>query len=151
MATEQLRCAVRVARGDLVHVRGEWREVCAVRLDRYATGGMAVVLTFAGGGRPLRVPADRPVTVSAPEPPRRPGWTFVEDASDSPAVHETECTTCGEGPEPAASQDIAVRHLWCAEHAARTGRTGFLALRVGLLRAVAVGGVGRGRDECGGG
>ncbi|WP_443051876.1 DUF7848 domain-containing protein [Streptomyces sp. NBC_00304] len=50
------------------------------------------------------------------------------------------CTTCGEGPEPTVSQDVAVRQLWCAEHAARTGHTGFLALRVGLLRAVAVDG-----------
>ncbi|WNI31659.1 hypothetical protein [Streptomyces sp. ITFR-6] len=143
MPSEQLRCAVRMRRGDLVHVQGEWREVCAVRLDRYATGGMAVVLTFAGGGRPLRVPADHLVTVPLPEPPEPPGppgWAFVEDASDSPAVHETECVTCGEGPEPTASQDVAVRHLWCAEHAARTGHTGSLALRVGLLRAVAVDG-----------
>ncbi|MFF3259286.1 DUF7848 domain-containing protein [Streptomyces sp. NPDC002932] len=63
-----------------------------------------------------------------------PGWAFVEDASDSPAIHETECTTCGEGPEPTASEGVAVRHLWCAEHVVRTGHTGFLA----LLRAVVV-------------
>lgn len=110
----------------------------AVRLDRYATGGMAVVLTFAGGGRPLRVPADHLDTVPAPEPSAPPGQVLVEDTSGSPAVHETECTTCGEGPEPTVSQDVAVRHLWCAEHADRTGHTGFLALRVGLLRAVTV-------------
>ncbi|WLQ42838.1 hypothetical protein P8A22_24630 [Streptomyces laculatispora] len=138
MPSEQLRCAVRMRRGDLVHVQGKWREVCAVRLDRYATGGMAVVLTFAGGGRPLRVPADHLVTVPAPEPSAPPDRVLVEDASDCPAVHETECTTCGEGPEPTVSQDVAVRHLWCAEHVVRTGHTGFLALRVGLLRAVAV-------------
>ncbi|TWG03423.1 hypothetical protein FHX80_111849 [Streptomyces brevispora] len=63
---------------------------------------------------------------------------FVEDTSGSPAIHETECTTCGEGPEPSVPDDVAVRHLWCAEHPARTGHTGFLALRVGLLRAVPV-------------
>lgn len=123
--------------GDLVHVQGEWREVCAVRLDRYATGGTAVVLTFTGGARPLRVPADQLVTVSAPEPSTPPDRVFIEDASGSPAVHETECTTCGEGPEPSVPEAVAVRHLWCAEHAVRTGHTGFLALRVGLLRAVA--------------
>ncbi|MGW0668007.1 DUF7848 domain-containing protein [Streptomyces sp. NPDC002746] len=149
MTPERLRCAVRVARGDLVHVQGEWREVGSVRLDRYATGGMAVVLTFAGGGRPLRVPADHLVTVSAPEPPRPPGWAFVEDVSGSPVIHETECTTCGEGPEPSVPEAVAVRHLWCAEHVVRTGHTGFLALRVGLLRAVAVDEAGRGREGCG--
>jgi hypothetical protein len=38
--------AVRVRRGDLVSVRGRWLEVKAARLERYATGGPAVVLLF---------------------------------------------------------------------------------------------------------
>ncbi|MEV7414865.1 hypothetical protein [Streptomyces sp. NPDC089919] len=48
--------ALRVRPGDLVHVRGAWREVRHVRDDRFLTGGAAVILLFHHGA-PLRVRA----------------------------------------------------------------------------------------------
>ncbi|MCZ4101880.1 hypothetical protein G3I60_06570 [Streptomyces sp. SID13666] len=41
--------ALRVQRGDRVSVRGQWREVKAVRSDRFASGGLVVVLVFTSG------------------------------------------------------------------------------------------------------
>ncbi|MDJ0340786.1 hypothetical protein QMK19_18540 [Streptomyces sp. H10-C2] len=41
--------ALRVRSGDLVSVRGQWREVKAVRSDRFASGGLVVVLVFKAG------------------------------------------------------------------------------------------------------
>ncbi|GAA1356206.1 hypothetical protein [Streptomyces beijiangensis] len=41
--------ALRVRCGDLVRVWGRWLEVTAVRDDRFAAGGPAVVLTFDEG------------------------------------------------------------------------------------------------------
>lgn len=35
-----------VRRGDLVLVRGRWLAVTGSRLDRFATGGVVVVLSF---------------------------------------------------------------------------------------------------------
>lgn len=46
--------AVSVQRGDRVSVRGQWREIKAVRADRYAWGGPVVVLVFKSGSA-LRV------------------------------------------------------------------------------------------------
>lgn len=48
--------ALKVQRGDRVLVRGEWREVKAVRSERYGSGGPAVTLVFKSGG-PLRAHA----------------------------------------------------------------------------------------------
>ncbi|WP_250298714.1 hypothetical protein [Streptomyces sp. A 4/2] len=61
-ADEQQLCAVRVRARDLVLVRGLWCEVTSLRLDRYPTGGAAVVLAFTARS-PLRVPAHRLVRV----------------------------------------------------------------------------------------
>lgn len=41
--------ALRVQRGDWVSAYGRWREVKAVRSDRYASGGPQVVLVFRSG------------------------------------------------------------------------------------------------------
>lgn len=54
--------AVRVRRGDLVSVRGRWLEVKAARLERYATGGPAVLLVFRASPA-LRVRAGDRVSV----------------------------------------------------------------------------------------
>jgi hypothetical protein len=54
--------AVRVRRGDLVSVRGRWLEVKAARIERYATGGPAVILIFRASPA-LRVPAGDRVQV----------------------------------------------------------------------------------------
>lgn len=48
-------CAIVVRRGDLALVRGQWLAVTGSRLDRFATGGVVVVLSFESG-RPLRLP-----------------------------------------------------------------------------------------------
>lgn len=54
--------AVRVRRGDLVSVRGRWLEVKAARLERYATGGPAVILIFRASPA-LRVGAGAGISV----------------------------------------------------------------------------------------
>ncbi|WP_406727812.1 ATP-binding protein [Streptomyces sp. GD-15H] len=54
--------AVMVRTGQVVRVRGEWRNVLGVRNDRYAAGGPAVVLEFADGTS-LRVHAAEPLAV----------------------------------------------------------------------------------------
>jgi hypothetical protein len=41
--------ALRVVHGDLVCVRGRWREVTTVGTYRFVTGGLALVLVFADG------------------------------------------------------------------------------------------------------
>lgn len=56
-------CAIVVRRGDLVLVREQWLTVTGSRLDRFATGGVVVVLNFESG-RPLRLPAFMPLAVS---------------------------------------------------------------------------------------
>ncbi|WP_328767970.1 ATP-binding protein [Streptomyces sp. NBC_00286] len=54
--------AVMVRPGQRVRVRGEWRAVRTVRSERYATGGLAVVLGLDEGPA-LRVPAVEPLAV----------------------------------------------------------------------------------------
>ncbi|WP_406085003.1 ATP-binding protein [Streptomyces virginiae] len=54
--------AVTVRVGQSVRVWGEWRTVRSVRAERYATGGLAVVLGL-DEGPPLRVPAAEPLAV----------------------------------------------------------------------------------------
>ncbi|MET8112093.1 ATP-binding protein [Streptomyces prasinus] len=54
--------AVMVRAGQAVRVRGGWRTVLAVRSDRYAAGGPAVVLELDDGPS-LRVHAAAPLTV----------------------------------------------------------------------------------------
>lgn len=54
--------ALRVRRGDWVSAHGQWREVKAIRSDRYASGGLQVVLVFKAGPA-LRVNAADVLTV----------------------------------------------------------------------------------------
>ncbi|MDQ0943358.1 hypothetical protein QFZ67_005063 [Streptomyces sp. V1I1] len=54
--------ALRVRRGDWVSAHGRWREVKAVRSERYASGGPQVVLVFKVGPA-LRVNAADALTV----------------------------------------------------------------------------------------
>ncbi|MFI2349488.1 hypothetical protein ACH492_21040 [Streptomyces sp. NPDC019443] len=54
--------ALRVRRGDWVSAHGLWREVKAIRSDRYAAGGPQVVLVFKEGPA-LRVNAADELTV----------------------------------------------------------------------------------------
>ncbi|HET6356574.1 hypothetical protein [Streptomyces sp.] len=54
--------ALRVRRGDWVSAHGQWREVKAVRSDRYTSGGPQVVLVFKAGPA-LRVNAAEVLTV----------------------------------------------------------------------------------------
>ncbi|MFI6060839.1 ATP-binding protein [Streptomyces sp. NPDC051286] len=58
--------AVTVRPGQSVRVWGAWRTVRSVRSERYASGGLAVVIGL-GEGPALRLPAAEPVTV-------RGGW-----------------------------------------------------------------------------
>ncbi|MGY3680471.1 DUF7848 domain-containing protein [Streptomyces sp. TE33382] len=161
--------AVRVRRGDQVCVWGKWQEVMGNRLERYATGGMAVVLDFLAA-YPLRVPAASMVLVAAPAGPgplaapadpgplaapadpgplaapadpgplpgRKPGglcmadWAVCADASGSPSVVAAECASCGEFCEPSPS--ISAQPVWCVDHAARTGHTGFRRIVTDFVR-----------------
>ncbi|MEV0779528.1 hypothetical protein [Streptomyces sp. NPDC050428] len=66
MADERLQWAFRVVPGDHVTLDGIRREVTGSRVERYATGGLAVVLAFRAGS-PVRVPATSLVTVIPPE------------------------------------------------------------------------------------
>lgn len=59
--------ALRVQRGDWVSAHGHWREVKAVRSDRYASGGTVVVLIFKSGPA-LRVNAADVLTVDHGRP-----------------------------------------------------------------------------------
>ncbi|MEV5680918.1 hypothetical protein [Streptomyces sp. NPDC052179] len=136
--------AVRVRRGDLVCVWGQWQEVVANRLERYATGGMAVVLVFLAS-YPLRVPAASTVLVAAEaeaESVAQPksalyktGWVVCADASGPPAAFAAECTLCGESCEPTPS--MSAQPEWCVDHAARTGHTGFRRIVTDLVRVSA--------------
>ncbi|MFI8435168.1 hypothetical protein ACIGJO_15670 [Streptomyces sp. NPDC079020] len=134
--------AVRVRRGDQVCVWGKWQEVMGNRLERYATGGMAVVLDFLAA-YPLRVPAASMVLVAAPADPgplpgRKPGglcmadWAVCADASGSPSVVAAECASCGEFCEPSPS--MSAQPVWCVDHAARTGHTGFRRIVTDFVR-----------------
>ncbi|MFF2066420.1 hypothetical protein ACFVWZ_32220 [Streptomyces sp. NPDC058200] len=62
MVDELRLCAMRLQRGDRVIVAGRWREIRDARTDRYATGGLAMVLIFETGP-PLRLPAASELTV----------------------------------------------------------------------------------------
>lgn len=65
-ADERLQWAFRVVPGDHVALDGVRREVTGSRVERYATGGLAVVLAFRTGF-PVRLPATALVTVIRPE------------------------------------------------------------------------------------
>ncbi|MFB6953575.1 hypothetical protein ACFCXP_28440 [Streptomyces niveus] len=67
-ADERLQWAFCVVRGDRVTLDGVRREVTGSRVERYATGGLAVVLAFRTGF-PSRMPATALVTVTPLEPP----------------------------------------------------------------------------------
>lgn len=64
--------AVMVRPGQRVRVRGEWRAVRTVRSERYATGGLAVVLGLDEGPA-LRVPAAEPLAVRSEDGVKRTG------------------------------------------------------------------------------
>ncbi|MEK8143618.1 hypothetical protein NKH18_21150 [Streptomyces sp. M10(2022)] len=69
------KCAVLVRCGDRVGVRGQWLEVTGAKVDRFATGGAVVVLSFEAA-RPLRVPAFTQLllrSVARQSPPQRFG------------------------------------------------------------------------------
>lgn len=68
MTDERLQWAFRVVPGDHVTLGGVRREVTGSRVERYATGGLAVVLAFRTG-LPSRMPATALVTVTPAEPP----------------------------------------------------------------------------------
>jgi anti-sigma regulatory factor (Ser/Thr protein kinase) len=55
--------AVTVRPGQCVRAWGAWRTVRAVRSERYATGGLAVVIALDDGGPALRLDAAEPLTV----------------------------------------------------------------------------------------
>ncbi|MFE9294744.1 hypothetical protein [Streptomyces niveus] len=67
-ADERLQWAFRLVPGDQVTLDGIRREVTGSRVERYTTGGLAVVLAFRNGV-PARMPATALVTVTPPEPP----------------------------------------------------------------------------------
>ncbi|MCX4964155.1 hypothetical protein OHA98_04860 [Streptomyces sp. NBC_00654] len=154
--------AVRVRRGDQVRVWGEWQEVMGNRLERYATGGMAVVLDFLTA-YPLRIPAASMVLVAAPADPgplsapadlgplagQKPrlcmaDWAVRADASGSPVV-AAECASCGEFCEPSPS--MSAQPVWCVDHAERTGHTGFRRIVTDFVRVSGGHGEGVACDE----
>ncbi|QNE74936.1 ATP-binding protein [Streptomyces finlayi] len=55
--------AVTVRPGQCVRVWGAWRTVRTVRSERYASGGLAVIIALDDGGPALRLDAAEPVTV----------------------------------------------------------------------------------------
>lgn len=60
--------AVTVRPGQCVRAWGAWRTVRSVRSERYASGGLAVIITMDDGGPALRLDAAEPLTVRAAEP-----------------------------------------------------------------------------------
>ncbi|WEH33471.1 hypothetical protein PZB75_08815 [Streptomyces sp. AM 4-1-1] len=49
--------------GDRVRVQGQWRQMLSSRMDRFPSGGSAVVLVFTAG-HALRVPASQEMAIS---------------------------------------------------------------------------------------
>ncbi|WP_443035426.1 DUF7848 domain-containing protein [Streptomyces sp. BE230] len=144
-------CAIVVRRGDLVLVRGQWLAVTGSRLDRFATGGVVVVVSF-DSGRPLRLPVFmqltvlrraarlvRPVSVV-----RDRSWALRADASGCLQVYEVECVSCHDRCDASNEAESAERDQWCIRHVGETGHTGYREIRTGLLRAVAHAAEGRG-------
>lgn len=60
--------AVSVRPGQCVRAWGAWQTVRAVRSERYASGGLAVLIVLADGGPALRLHAAEQVTVRATAP-----------------------------------------------------------------------------------
>lgn len=155
MAVRKFRtCAIVVRRGDLVLVRGQWLLVTGSHLDRFATGGVVVVVSF-DSGHPLRLPVFMQLTVL-----RRTGrpvqpvpvvhdrsWALRTDASGSPQVYEVECASCHDRCDASCDADSTERDQWCVRHVGETGHTDYREIRTGLLRAVAHAAEGRGRSE----
>lgn len=135
MGTEEhLRLAVLLRRGDRAQIDGRWREIVGTRTERFATGGLAVVLSFQGGP-PMRLPATARVAVAPGGGAIAPDWSMTDDPYGSPPIHEAECTTCGAHCQP--SYDTAAQRPWCIEHAAQTGHTGYRTIVTAFLRAMA--------------
>ncbi|MFD8687276.1 ATP-binding protein [Streptomyces sp. NPDC059651] len=65
--------AVSVQPGQCVRVWGGWRMVRAVRSERYASGGLAVVIVLDDGGPALRLHAAESLTVRTTGPTGRAG------------------------------------------------------------------------------
>ncbi len=57
--------AVNARPGQRVRAWGAWHTIRAVRSERYALGGLSVVIVLDSGGPALRVPAAEPMTVRA--------------------------------------------------------------------------------------
>lgn len=57
--------AVTVRPGQCVRAWGAWHTVRAVRSERYASGGLAVIIVLRDGGPALRLDAAEPLTVQA--------------------------------------------------------------------------------------
>lgn len=64
--------AVSVQPGQRVRVWGDWHTVRAVRSERYASGGLAVVIVLSDGGPALRLHAAEPLTVRTAAAPTSP-------------------------------------------------------------------------------
>lgn len=60
--------AVTVRPGQCVRVRGAWHAVRSVRSERYASGGLAVIIVLDDGGPALRLDAAEPLAVRVAEP-----------------------------------------------------------------------------------
>jgi hypothetical protein len=152
MAVRRFRtCAIVVRRGDLVLVRGRWLAVTGSRLDRFATGGVVVVVSF-DSGRPLRLPVFMQLTVlrrtarlvQSVSVGHGRSWVLRADASGSSRVYEVECASCHDRCDASNDAESAERDQWCIRHVGETGHTGYREIRTGLLRAVAHAAEGRG-------
>lgn len=114
--------AVRVRRGDLVSVRGTWLEVQDTRLERYATGGPAVILSFPSTPA-LRIGAGERLAVRREAP--APQWRLAPDPRSRVPAYVAQCAVCGEYSEAAEARTAP--ETWCLHHAARTGHTQYRA------------------------
>ncbi|MFE3591535.1 hypothetical protein ACFXOY_28975 [Streptomyces niveus] len=94
-ADERLQWAFRVVPGDRVTSDGHQREVTGSRVERYATGGLAVVLAFQTGFA-SRMPATALVTVPPLEPPpaETPSAEVARDGSPARAASSARLVAC---------------------------------------------------------
>lgn len=147
-------CAIVLRRGDLVLIRGQWLVVTGSRLERFATGGVVVVVSFESG-RTLRLPVFTQLTVlrrtvraiRSVSAVQGRSWELRADAGGSPQAYELECASCHDRCDASSEADSAERDQWCIRHVGETGHTGYREIRTGLLRAVAHAAGGRGEGE----
>lgn len=60
-------------------------------------------------------------------------WVLSADTSGSGPIYVAECTTCGDGSEPADGTERP--EIWCINHAGRTSHTGFRNIITSFSRA----------------